>query len=310
MKYPNRDELIAKAKELHEEGVSLRKIAKRLGVAAPSTVSHWVNPKKTNNFGPVEHKDRDKLISRAIELRKEGLSYQKAADLLGINDGNTLQRWLNPEAHKQYAKTYYKKNIEDISIKHNIYNQVHKEEIKVRLDSLPDDVKERDRVRRGTYYKSYYLEHKKEESARQKIYYAENREATLIRGHEYYRNHKEESSENSRRRRANMHTPEKIDKDQYGAIFDEQGGLCFYCGEPMLRDGDQYDQSYYHIEHINPVSNGGFHELSNIVYACAKCNHSKYTELVEDWMPEILPKIAANPRLRYDIEEAHMRWLV
>ena len=78
----------------------------------------------------------------------------------------------------------------------------------------------------------------------------------------------------------------------------------------MMRDGDWNADDYYNVDHVNPIANGGWHKLNNVVYACHKCNSSKSDNLVENWMLSILPKIAANPRLKYDIEEAHMRWLV
>lgn len=52
-------------------------------------------------------------------------------------------------------------------------------------------------------------------------------------------------------------------------IFDESGGKCHYCETPLTLDGR------WHIEHKMPRALLGTNEPSNLVAACAPCNHKK-----------------------------------
>lgn len=242
----------------------------------------------------MKYENRDELIEKAKELRAEGLSYRKIAKAIGVRSGHTILRWLNPNQYAEHCRKnreYYYSNKEKVLAYSTAYREAH-----------PDRIKKRDAV--------YYQKNKAKISAKQKIYNKEHIEE--INGyHTRYRAiHKDEIRERGHRRRVIMQTGEAIKKEQYDRIWEEQEGRCFYCDKPMLREGTRSDSDYYNIEHINPANNGGFHTITNIVYICAECNWKKNDRLIEDWMPEALPKIAANPRLRYDIEEAHMRWLV
>ena len=55
--------------------------------------------------------------------------------------------------------------------------------------------------------------------------------------------------------------------------FSEFDYCCAYCGSDDRME----------IEHVRPISNGGAHDISNIVPACQKCNASKRVNPMEDW---------------------------
>lgn len=55
--------------------------------------------------------------------------------------------------------------------------------------------------------------------------------------------------------------------------FAEFSNCCAYCGAI----GD------LHIEHVNPISKGGTHVLSNVVPACQSCNYSKRAKDADVW---------------------------
>lgn len=60
-------------------------------------------------------------------------------------------------------------------------------------------------------------------------------------------------------------------KEQAAEIWDKTNGRCCYCGvvlNPFKRNG-------YTYEHVNPQSNGGGHETSNLLPCCKSCNSSK-----------------------------------
>jgi len=274
-------EIKEKAKELRKGGMSYREIAAQLGVAGLSTICRWVNPDAQKNADTYKatHKNkaresRKKWLSDPVNMEKERARIR-------------ARRENNIESVREYQKDYWINNKERL----HIYNVAR---CKENAEAL--------RIQNAIYYKEnkeYFREYNK-------TYRAENREEILAQR----KGKKEMYNEHNRYRRALMQSVEKIDNDQYDAIFDEQDGLCFYCGEPMLRDGDHYHERYYNVEHLNPITNGGFHELSNVLYACRKCNGSKNDTLVEDWMPSIMPKIYAHERLHYDIEENQKRWLI
>lgn len=47
-----------------------------------------------------------------------------------------------------------------------------------------------------------------------------------------------------------------------------QGGLCYYCGEPLWSKREN-------IEHVKPRSLGGDNRWANLVLACSTCNKEK-----------------------------------
>jgi 5-methylcytosine-specific restriction endonuclease McrA len=79
----------------------------------------------------------------------------------------------------------------------------------------------------------------------------------------------------SKRRKAQMRnsTAHQLSGKHVRRRFAEFKHRCAYCGA----DGD------LHIEHVDPISKGGAHVLSNIVPACKACNYSKHTYEVERW---------------------------
>lgn len=81
--------------------------------------------------------------------------------------------------------------------------------------------------------------------------------------------------EKSKRRKAQDRgqTPVQIPVAALRQRFNEFGNCCAYCGD----GGDMQ------IEHIEPISKGGAHDIGNIVPACSRCNTSKRTNIMEEW---------------------------
>jgi len=50
------------------------------------------------------------------------------------------------------------------------------------------------------------------------------------------------------------------------------GFKCAYCGG-----------SFDHIDHVKPISKGGYHCLSNLRPACKKCNQEKHNKSLKEW---------------------------
>jgi 5-methylcytosine-specific restriction endonuclease McrA len=81
--------------------------------------------------------------------------------------------------------------------------------------------------------------------------------------------------EKSKRRKAQNRgqTPVQIPVAALRQRFNEFGNCCAYCGT----GGDMQ------IEHVEPISKGGAHDIGNIVPACWPCNASKRLNDMEAW---------------------------
>lgn len=81
--------------------------------------------------------------------------------------------------------------------------------------------------------------------------------------------------EKSKRRKAQDRgqTPLQVPVKALRQRFNEFGHRCAYCGQ----EGDMQ------IEHVEPISEGGLHDIGNIVPACWPCNASKRTSEMESW---------------------------
>ena len=81
--------------------------------------------------------------------------------------------------------------------------------------------------------------------------------------------------EKSKRRKAQDRgqTPLQVPVAALRQRFNEFSNCCAYCGQV----GDMQ------IEHVEPISEGGLHDIGNIVPACGPCNYSKRTREMESW---------------------------
>lgn len=63
-----------------------------------------------------------------------------------------------------------------------------------------------------------------------------------------------------------------------------QRKVCFWC--------DADCAGVHHVDHFEPLSRGGKHEISNLVIACPSCNLRKQAMPPERWMERILSEAA------------------
>jgi 5-methylcytosine-specific restriction endonuclease McrA len=61
--------------------------------------------------------------------------------------------------------------------------------------------------------------------------------------------------------------------------YSNQGGKCYWCGEPMTLTIDQTDPHMLTGDHLVPYHNGGTTKPGNVVAACSKCNNERHPEL-------------------------------
>lgn len=141
--------------------------------------------------------------------------------------------------------------------------------------------------------RKYYEEHREQILAQKKIYHRENRNRILAYSATYYQENLEAKREaaleyqksnpdkaraRNRRYRARKNGVEHIpytDAD-INDLWYEQKGQCAYCSAPIF--------SYYHLDHVVPLSRGGADGLENIVLACPSCNCSKKAKTGEEYM--------------------------
>lgn len=57
------------------------------------------------------------------------------------------------------------------------------------------------------------------------------------------------------------------------AIWDQCGGRCHYCGEPMART--ENEPRSFTLDHVIPRARGGTHSRDNLVGSCLECNGDK-----------------------------------
>ena len=116
-------------------------------------------------------------------------------------------------------------------------------------------------------------------------HYQKNQEYEQERVRKWQQEHPEAASiwRNNRRARVKgnggSHTAEEL-----RALIALQEYRCFYCNTPFF---DNTLNSKYHIDHKIPLSRGGSNDISNIVFACAKCNLSKSTKTAEEFISKI-----------------------
>ena len=67
-----------------------------------------------------------------------------------------------------------------------------------------------------------------------------------------------------------------ITKESLEKLAIKQNNLCKYCGILLCF----IDRSNTHLDHVIPISKGGLHSITNVVWSCGKCNMSKGSKLL------------------------------
>lgn len=58
--------------------------------------------------------------------------------------------------------------------------------------------------------------------------------------------------------------------------FRRQGGLCYWCDEPMLLIAAQDHPRFCTAEHLVRKADGGKNSYTNVVAACFECNNGRH----------------------------------
>jgi 5-methylcytosine-specific restriction endonuclease McrA len=87
----------------------------------------------------------------------------------------------------------------------------------------------------------------------------------------------------------------KINFEYLEALFESQGGRCYYCYKPL---GD-----YKAIEHLEPISRGGDNRWVNLVYSCKSCNSKKRAKTLAEFAIENIRPDWLNNMVQFDAAE-------
>lgn len=185
---------------------------------------------------------------------------------------------------KEYQAKYRKANQQKIRKYQQKHYQEHKEEKKAYYQANRKKKIEASRKRR---------EEKKEQLQEyDRQYHLKNREKKL----RYLRNWKKlnptyqqdwnkknrdkkqaiDKKADHKRRALKRKALGHVSPDIEEVLWEKQKGICKYC--PRSLDG-----SGFHLEHMIPLSRGGFHDDANLCLSCPECNWRKNTMTAEEF---------------------------
>lgn len=151
---------------------------------------------------------------------------------------------------------YYNANKKIINARNSVSQKKYK--MKNNLRKLVWSIKNKHKVRKTN--QNYYRRNIKKITEYNKKWAKLNVLAKRNRGHRY----------RVRKRGNTIQKFTKAQLEQRMSIFNFQ---CAYCGG-----------SFDHIDHIIPISKGGYHCLSNLRPACKKCNQEKHNKSLKEWL--------------------------
>ncbi len=86
-------------------------------------------------------------------------------------------------------------------------------------------------------------------------------------------------------------------------LYEQQNGLCYYCGENLLVSIVSYWS--VDIDHKQPVSKEGTNELDNLCITCLYCNRAKNNKTEEEFRKWIKPYINKTVLNKHDLKDWH-----
>lgn len=122
--------------------------------------------------------------------------------------------------------------------------------------------------------RAYYAANQDAQRARRRAYYAANRKAIIARQYEH----------TNRRRALRQSAPgDGISLEDWDIILELCDFCCAYCSVGLT------EETGSEIEHVIPLSRGGWDDPSNAVPACRTCNASKNDKTPGEWRPDWTP---------------------
>lgn len=191
-----------------------------------------------------------------------------------INEKRRNQRKENPDKYKAIDKQRYEKDKD--KRKKQAKNYVLNNKEKVQQQKSNYSKQNKDKIAAAS--KKYYISNKEKLLNNQKKYYIDNKERikeykkqynstekgriNIRKGHHQYRAKKVATTDNTI-------TIEALQK-----LMTTQNNTCYHCKCPI-----ELNNSNTHLDHYVPLSKGGIHSITNVVWSCAKCNLTKNNKL-------------------------------
>lgn len=166
--------------------------------------------------------------------------------------------------------------------------------------------RERDRSpeakeRRKKYLEKYTKDKKQFLKEKMQRYYKENTATLLKKVSEYKKTNNGKisthSSTNKRRSQKLEKEDGSVTKYSLDILLLVQGSTCFYC----KKDLDFSIGRGVHLDHYIPLSKGGTHSITNVVWSCSTCNLQKGsvipdTEIPKGHLDSLTQKLETGPK--------------
>lgn len=121
-----------------------------------------------------------------------------------------------------------------------------------------------------------YVRHAEKNRRARSLWGAANPEKVLLQQRKQRKQNPASSlASNARRHARKMHAPGRgVSAEQWRQVLADSLGLCAYCNErkPLTMD------------HIEPLSKGGAHDIENLAPCCLQCNSAKFNTPLLLWL--------------------------
>ena len=246
------------------------------GETLPATTEYF-HKKKTGKYG---------LNSKCKKCRAE---YHKQYN--EDNKDKTAERWKqyyenNKDKERERKKQYREDNKDKISEYHKQYYENNKDKIKQYREDNKDKISEQrkqyyedNKDKMLEYFKQYREDNKDKILEYNKQYYEDNKDKITERKKQYYATPQGQTTSfnaHCRRRTRKQNQGNGITKDQWRECMLYFGFRDAYTGEVLTEENRSLD-------HINPLSQGGEHEIWNLVPMERSLNSSKQDKDLLEW---------------------------
>lgn len=202
-------------------------------------------------------KQKNKIIKESVKIITDQKICNKCkvhkSNIFFTNDSYQISGL--SKTCKECQIQYYQNNKDRIT-NSNLRSQ-RKYKLKNNLRKITWAIKNKYKVRKTT--QEYYKRNMAKITAYNKKWAKDNVLAKRNQGHRY-------------RVKKRSNTIQKFTKLQLEQRMSVFGFKCAYCGG-----------NFDHIDHVKPISKGGYHCLSNLRPACKKCNQEKHNKSLQEW---------------------------
>jgi len=195
----------------------------------------------------------------------------------------------NCERDRRKRQKWYQKHKNEISKKGKIRrNSVKNKKFKKEYDKKYNK-ENKDKINKRS--KIYRKNNKQKAAAQNKKWRNNNKDKESIRSKKYYRKNKNKiNTYLKNRKKLKIAGGKGITSIEWANKILEYDGKCAYCSVVLEKNIlNVYNPNGISEDHIIAISNGGKHEISNLVPCCRKCNDEKSNKKgkeFNEWLKE------------------------